>query len=209
MSEHQRTGHRDNPMKTFSLAALVCFLGLQLCRAEQQNEGNSATGEIHFVVKEAQDDKRIYLSPAGNPHDEVELCHTEGSGNLEMHFSPDDSWLVVQDGGSSLGVSLRLFHRNRGVSYKEITNAGVDGKAEQIALEQEGLGKDLLDHAYMKVLAWSADSRSFLFSLSGHGGDQKNQVRINWWLGIYDLASGNISFDLSKANRAALNKSAK
>jgi hypothetical protein len=196
-------------MKTYSLAALLCFLGLQLCRAEQQNEGNSATGEIHFVVKEAQDDKTIYLSPAGNHHDEVELCHTEGSGNLETHFSPDDSWLVIQDGGSSLGISLRLFQRTQGVSYKEITNADVGGKAEQKALEQEGLGKELLDHGYMKVLAWSADSRSFLFSLSGHGGDQKNQVRINRWLGIYDLASGNISFDLSKTNRVAVEKKVK
>jgi hypothetical protein len=196
-------------MKTFSSATLVCFLALQLCRAEQQNEGNSATGEIHFSVKGTQDDRRIYLSPAGKAHDEVELCHTEGSGNLEMHFSPDDSWLVIQDGGSSLGVSLRLFQRDRGVSYKEMTNADVDGKAERIALEQQGLGKDLLDHGYMKVLAWSADSRSFLFSLSGHGGDQNNQVRINRWLGIYDLASGNIGFDLTKTNRIAVEKTAK
>ena len=204
MNEHRPTSHHANLMKTISVAAIVCLMGWHCCRADQQNEGNSVSGDVHFVVRGTPDDRRIYLSGAGHPQDEVELCHTEGSGNLEMHFAPDDSSLVVQDGGSSLGVSLRLFQRDRGVSYKEITKADIDGKAERAALEQE-----LLDHRYVKLLVWSADSKSFLFSLSGHGGDQKSQVRINRWLGIYDLASGNITFDLGKTNRAALEMSAK
>jgi len=194
---------------TISVAALVFLLGSHLCPAEQENEGKSASGNIHFVVKGALGDRRIFLSPADHPQDEVELCKTDGWGNLEIHFSPDDFWLVVQDGGSSLGVSLRLFQRGRGVTYKEMPKTDIDGKAERIALEQNGLAGDLLDHRYTKVLAWSADSKSFLFSLSGHGGDDKNHVRLTRWLGIYDLASGNISFELSKPNHGAVEKDAK
>lgn len=200
---------RNNVMKTISVAAVISLLSLPMVRADQQNEGNSASGSIHFVVRGAQDDKRIYLSLAGHPRDEVELCQTEGSGNLELHFSPDDVWLVIQDGGSSLGVSLRLFQRDRGVIYKEMPKTDIDGKAERSALEQNGLAGDLLDHRYTKLLAWSADSKSFLFSLSGHGGDDKNHVRLTRWLGIYDLASGHIGFELSKPNHGAVEKDAK
>jgi hypothetical protein len=126
---------------------------------------------------------------------------------LELHFAPDDAWLVVQDGGSSLGISLRLFRRDRGAAYKELEQADIEGKAERIALEeQEDAAGGLLDHRYMKLVAWSGDSRSFLFSLSGHGGDANNHVRITGWMGIYDVESGEIALELSKLNRGVVEK---
>ena len=191
-------------LKTILAAATVYLLGSQCGRAGQLNEGNSTSGSIHFVVKGPQDERKIFLSPADHPQDEVELCQTEGWGNLELHFSPDDSWLVIQDGGSSLGVAFRLFQRDRGVIYKELAKADIDGKAERAALEQNHLAPDLLDHHYMKLLAWSADSKSFLFSLSGHGGDKESHVEITHWLGLYHLAPGTIGFDLAEPDHAAV-----
>jgi hypothetical protein len=71
-----------------------------LLHAQQQNEGDSPSGKIHFVVR-GDEEKKIYLSPAGASSQEVELCETPGWGNLVIHFSPDDDWIVVQDGGPS------------------------------------------------------------------------------------------------------------
>ncbi|MDQ6809601.1 MAG: hypothetical protein M3Z64_09300 [Verrucomicrobiota bacterium] len=191
-------------MKTLTTLAIASLIAAGCCRAEQINEGNSPSGSLHFSVKGPQDDRRIFLSSADHPQDEVELCQTEGWGNLEVHLSPDDSWVVVQDGGSSLGVSFRLFQRVREVTFKELTDADIDGKAERMALEIHDSAKELLDHRYMRLLSWAADSRSFLFSLSGHGGDEKGHVRIDHWFGIYDLVSGKISFDLRSANHSAV-----
>ena len=185
----------------------LLFLSAGLARGTQVDEGDSPSGHIHFVVKGPQDDKRIYLSVKDHPQDQVALCQTPGWGNLEVHFSPDDYWIVVQDGGGSLGISLRLFRRETGVTYKEMTDVDMGRAAELAALQQNDLPpKELLDHRYMKLLAWSADSKGFVFSLSGHGGDGKIHIRINNWIGIYDLATGAIDFDLTKVNQGVLEK---
>jgi hypothetical protein len=137
----------------FVLSALL-LINPSATRAEQPSEGDSPSGHLHFVVKGPQEDKRIYLSMEGHPQEEVELCQTPGWGNLEIHFSPDDYWIGVQDGGGSLGISLRLFRRETGATYKERTEVDVGRAAELTALKQNNLpAKELLDHRYLKVLA--------------------------------------------------------
>jgi WD40 repeat protein len=161
-----------------------------LLSAQQRDEGDSPSGKIHFVLR-GDDAKKIYLSGRGGSESEVELCETPGFGNLAIHFSPDDYWLVVQDSGSSLGVSLRLFRRDRGLRFLEQKGVDIGGRAEELALTQNGLsGRGILDHRYLEVLAWSRDSTLILICLNGHGGTAKQQVRIENWLGVYDLASG-------------------
>ncbi len=180
-----------------------------LLYAQQQNEGDSASGKIHFVVR-GEEEKKIYLSPAAASSQEVELCETPGWGNLVLHFSPDDYWIVVQDGGPSLGISLRLFRRDKGVKFTEQKDADIDGKAERLALKQNGFPpQEILDHRYMKVLAWSRDSTCILIALRGHGGTRERAVSVQNWVGVYDLAKGEISFDLGKMNRGALREETK
>jgi hypothetical protein len=178
--------------------------------AQQQNDGDSPSGKIHFVVRGDDSEKQIYLSEPGANSQEVALCETPGWGNLVIHFSPDDYWLVVQDGGPSLGISLRLFRRDKGVKFIEQKNANIDGKAERRALGQNGFpSQEILDHRYVKVLAWSRDSKRILISLGGHGGTPEQAVSIENWIGIYDFAHGEIGFDLGSMNRGALEKEAK
>src|SRR5208337_620702 len=81
---------------------LCLLLGLALplqLWAGQLNQGNSPSGKIHFELRgQAQDSKEIWLSPADHKDQGVKLCDTQGWGNLEVHFSPDDCWIIVQDG---------------------------------------------------------------------------------------------------------------
>jgi hypothetical protein len=198
--------HRYSDRLTATRAGLVVaallLINLSAARAEQPSEGDSPSRHLHFVVKGPQDDKRIYLSIEGHPQEEVELCQTPGWGNLQVYFSPDDSWVVVQDGGGSLGVSLRLFRREKGAAYKEMTERDVGRAAELAAMKLNHFPeKELLDHRYVKLLSWSVDSKTFLFSMSGHGGDGATHIRITEWTGIYDLANGTIGFDLNQMNQ--------
>jgi hypothetical protein len=145
--------------------------------SQQQDEGDSPSGKIHFSVR-GDEGKTIYLSASGGNSQEVELCETPGWRNLVIHFSPDDYWLIVQDGGGSLGISLRLFRREKGAKYIEQKNTDIEGKAERLALERNGLqAEEILDHRYVKVLAWSSDSTCILIQLSGHAVCRDDTLR--------------------------------
>jgi hypothetical protein len=48
-----------------------------------------------------------------------------------------------------------------------------------------------------------------VIALRGHGGTREQAVSIQNWLGVYELAKGEIGFDLGKMNRRALEKEAK
>lgn len=189
------------------LGVALVVLATPVVFGEQLNEGNSPSGHIHFAVKGPEDDRKIFLSIEGHPQDEVVLCETPGWGNLEIHFSTDEYWIAVGDGGSSLGISVRLFRRETGATYKELKDVDVGRAAELAALKQANLpAKEILDHRYVKVLAWSEDSKKLVLSLSGHGGDEKAHIRINRWIGVYDLGTGAIEFDLGQFNKDALNR---
>jgi hypothetical protein len=78
----------------------------------------------------------------------------------------------------------------------------------RLALKQNGLPpQEILDHRYLKVLAWSRDSTCILVGLKGHGGTREQAVTIQNWIGVYDLAKGEI--DLGKMNRGALKEEAR
>jgi hypothetical protein len=190
------------------LTLLAVGLGLirtAIDAAEQETRGTSPSGEIQYELREGADDsKRIWLFPKDRPASAVELCETPGWGNLSVHFSPDDNWLIVQDGGGSLGVSLRLFKRDAGVRFRELEEAKIDDKIERLALAQAGApAKEVLDHRYARVLAWSADSKAVLVSVSGSSSRDGRRVSIADWTATYELGSGAVGLDLKKFNRAA------
>jgi hypothetical protein len=187
-------------------ATLFLLMFVASTSAEQQNKGSSGSGQIEWQLREgAEESKRIWLAPRDRPNEAVELCETHGWGNLSIHFSPDDSWLIVQDGGGSLGISLRLFKREKGLRFKELEEADINGKVERAALVDAGaFSKDPLDHLYASVLGWSADSRTVLVRVAGSGSRNNRQVAVEGWTGVYDLASGAISLDLKKFNRQAV-----
>jgi len=194
------------------LKFLVTLFGLLMAfhlQADQINEGDSPSRKIHFEVKpNNQETKDIWLSPKDHKDNAVKLCETPGWGNLNIHFSPDDFWIIVEDGGASLGIHLTLFQRVKGVNFKEMKDVDIEGKAIQFAMKQNGLlGEGDLDHQYVHVLNWSSDSKFILISVSGAGRRDKYGVSIAGWNVIYNLGTGQFSFDLNKINAGAVEKS--
>jgi hypothetical protein len=99
-----------------------------------------------------------------------------------------------------------LFQRKDGVSYKEIKDADIDGKAERLAMHQSGFKPDeVLGHRYANCLGWSSDSRSILIHLTGSGQVGKDFSTADWF-GIYEVIDGSFTVDLSKFNRGAVEK---
>lgn len=185
----------------------LLFLAPLAATADQQNEGDSPSGKLHYELRGGDDDeKEIWISEKGKKQNAVRLTDTPGWGNMVVYFSPDDYWIVVQDGGASLGVSLTLFRREKGAHFSEVKNADIDGKAEETALRQKGLpAEQISDHRYASLVSWSGDSKYILIQVRG-GGKTTDRKTIVWfeWLGIYDLAKGVFIDDLKKFNRAAV-----
>jgi len=106
---------------------------------DQPAEGVSASGELHFELRgdPHEPGAEIWLWQTAREN-AVKLCDTPGWGNLSVYFSPDDRHVIVRDGGSSMGIELRLFSRgntNAPDEFKEQENASIGDNAERFALD--------------------------------------------------------------------------
>jgi hypothetical protein len=188
-------------MNIRTLLAAVLLAAANPLHAEQESQGSSDSGKLRWELKKAgQDGVTIWLSgPEGSPAAPVKLCETEGWGNLQMHIAPDDNWIIVQDGGGSLGIHIRLFKRTKGLNFA-VQERDIEGEMEKLAWKSAGLpAQNILDHQYTRVIAWSPDSKSVLLRTAGHGGKK----RIRGFTAVYDLGAGTFSFDLAKMNAGA------
>lgn len=150
--------------------------------AAQENEGASIDGSVHYELRGDAENKTIWLFPKDHKEKAVKLCDTEGWGNLQVHFSPDNFWIVIQDGGASLGVHLSLYRRDKGVIY-QCVKEDIGADAEEQALQQIGKQSFGLDHRYARVLQWSADSRTILIEIRGSGSHDGTHVSVGRWVG--------------------------
>ena len=196
------------------IASLLLFLSVpHLLADETVDEGDSQKGDIHYaVVKVSDSSYKVLLSLVDHPEQSVELFTTEVPLFAKcLSISPDEKWIVVTEGGGSFGLVAHLFKRGNGLHYTENKDADIDDKAEILAWKQSNLtparslsnhqsklaaGEYLLDHRYVTVLSWAPNSQSMLVHLDGHEG----RTHIVGWLGIYDVISGEFSYDLAKMN---------
>lgn len=190
-----------------TLFAAVCLCALPAALAAGQPEsGKSPGGHVSYEIRPANDGKEIWVYRDDEKGRANKMCDTLGSPGLKLFFSPDDRWIIVQDGGGSLGVSLRLFHRAGEHTYEERDKEDIGAKAEMAALRQDGgAGKEVSDHRYAECLAWSADSQYILVRVSGKGEERYNHVQFSW-IGVYDLESGKVSTDLGKLNKPGVRR---
>ena len=151
----------------------------------QPAEGASPSRQLHFELR-------------GDPHElgaeiwvwqmarekAVKLCDTAGWGNLRVYFSPDDRHVIVRDGGSSMGIDLRLFSRENTDAhdaFQEQEGAKIGDKAERFALQRAGFGSDLvLHHRFMGCLGWSDNSKAILIRLTGSGNRGEQAYHLDW-----------------------------
>jgi hypothetical protein len=144
----------------------------------------------------------IWMWPDGHKADAIKLCEVEGSiGRVKV--SPDSDWLIVENGGASLGISLRLFKHESGLTYKEIKKPDITGKAIKLALrDAKPAGAELL-HAYLECVAWSSNSRRILVELTGNVSAAGQRLNIEW-AAVYDVPTGTFSRNLAEFNRDVL-----
>ena len=193
------------PALRLALFAAACLCA-QTLRADQPTSGKSPGGHVNYEVRPAGDEKEIWVYRDNETGRANKMCTTPGWGNLRLFFSPDDRWIIVQDGGSSLGVSLRLFHREGEHTYTERDKENIDDKTEAAALKSDGFGgKEISDHRYAECLDWSADSRYVLVRVRGKGSDGTNNVVFSWMC-VYDLDTGKVGTDLSKINQQGVRR---
>ena len=185
-------------MKTLVLFLAVFVLGFSRGSAEEKREdGVSQSGKIGWHVVETNEDVDVLISEADQGESAAnKLCDVPSLANTKVFVSPDDSWIIVQSGGGSLGVTLRVFKRENGMLYPEVSKLDITGAVLKSAFDGDASGAEKLDHVYTRLIEWSADSKSILVSVSGHGGGRT----LSPSFAIYDLASQSIGFDLTKFN---------
>ena len=185
-------------MKELIVAVLLAAVG---SAAWGQNlSGSSPSGNIQWsddganvnIWWSAKSNNRTVLCPSGSDY-----------GYFNIKVSPDDYWLVVESGGSSMGDSVELRRRNVNVGdavlFKTMAQCGVtadiNNQAEAAFMKQNNIQGGQLDHRYVHVESWSRDSATMYVSLGGHsGGDvagpgakaPKISVTVAW-IGLYDL----------------------
>ena len=188
-----------------SAAACLCVLPAAL-HADQPEKGKSPGGHLNYEVRPAADGKEIWVYRDNETTRANKMCETLGGANLKLFFSPDDRWIIVQDGGASLGVSLRLFHREGEHSYAERDKTDIGEKVEAAAMKQDGGdGKALSEKRYAECLDWSTDSQYILVRVSGKSDERYNHTQFRW-IGVYDLDTGKVSTDLSKLNKPGVRR---
>ena len=109
------------------------------------------------------------------------LCE---SLSLGISISPDDHWILIQDGGSSLGLHQRLFSRKDGAHYVEHKVDIDEAVFKAVAGSPEGKKVDvnLLDHTYLSCDGWSADGKKAALTFSGHGAANGHRLEITHFL---------------------------
>ena len=176
--------------------------------AQQQEKGQSSSGELSYELRsvDKRESKSVWIWAGPAKTEAVKLCDTPAWGNLKVYFAPNDQWIVLQDGGASLGIALRLFKRAGGAIFQEVTETDINDHVEHHALEQAGLPpKEITDHRYVYCLGWSNDSKFLLIELSGKGRLGDDQASFNWF-GVYDLEKAEFSADLNRFNASGVKR---
>ncbi|WAC21061.1 hypothetical protein OVA24_06650 [Luteolibacter sp. SL250] len=188
-------------MKFLAVVSIVFLAGLSAVVAqEKRKDGVSASGKIAWHVVNAGDNgvSEVFISEGDQGESAAQkLCEAISIANTEVFVSPDDSWMIVQTGGPSLGINLIAFRRENGMIYNEEKDPDIGDVALLAACGGDRKKADAMDHVYVRFTGWAADSKSLLLSVSARGGEKQ---KVESFFGIYDLAAKKIGYDLEKFN---------
>ena len=139
-----------------------------------------------------KDLKECYVWHTGNPEKKVLVYKEEGVVVQSAMISPDDVWIAVERGGSSLGYSVLFFKREKGLDFKQFGGGNNDDPAEKVgtfALQTKGIKENILDHSYLHPVKWSDNSMWLEVVLSGKGKYQGKLTRVTNWHCRYNPVS--------------------
>lgn len=182
---------------TFLVSVVVVALcGAALAEKEAATSGVSPSGAVAWSVNpEGSELNLVRASGGGAP---AKLCDVFSTANLGVHFSPDDKYVFVTDGGSSLGIHGTLYKRSSGLDYDEV-DFDFDLATQKLALEAETgkkITETVLDHSYLKGLGWSRNGQWLVLQLSGSGKVNGKRVEITGFKCAYNPSKGEITNDL-------------
>jgi hypothetical protein len=170
---------------------------------EKRQDGVSGSGKIGWHIVANDDDVQVLISEADQGESAAQkLCDVPSFSHTKVFVSPDDKWIIVQTGSASLGISLNVFQREKGMIYQEKADLKIEEKALLRALNDKVKAVGDLDHTYANLIAWSADSKSILFEVSGQG----DAARVESYFAIYDFEKQSIGFDLSAFNAKSVTR---
>lgn len=188
-------------MKFLAVVSMVFLAGLSAVVAqEERKDGLSSSGKIAWHVVAGKDSAEVFISEGDQGESAAQkLSDVLTVANTEVFVSPDDSWIVIQSGGGSVGVFLNAFRRENGMIYNQEKDTDIGDVALLAACGGDRKKADAMDHVYVRLTGWAADSKSLLLSVSARGGEKQ---KVESFFGIYDLAAKKIGFDLERFNGA-------
>jgi hypothetical protein len=192
-------------MKSFHwlILAFATFIGTSVVQAaEELDSGTSESGKIAWKVVDKGEGKVLISEGDQGESAATVLTTTVAAGNTKVFVSPDDFWIIVESGTGSLGFYLQVFQRQKGLNYKLMEDMDLGEPVIRAAFKAAGkeAAADTLDHTYVRLLAWSADSGTVLVQVRGRGG----KLQFGPYVVAYDLGKKTFSNDLAKFNAKAI-----
>jgi len=163
--------------------------------------GDSPLGTFHIEYHqppapnaETREAQEVWLVSSKNPKNR-QLLYTYYR-DVEVIFSDDEKWLVVNDQPVSNVSQVFLFRQQKKLQYEPTED--ITDRAWQFAASKMGRKKrPALDHEYAQGIRWT-DGHTLLVCLQG---DADRNISINQWLCFYDVATRTFSTDLDKLNQ--------
>ena len=188
----------------FLVLLLVSFV--QIISSEEewsiwQPEETSPHSDIiikHLVNNEGL--RRIWLVSQANPSEQYLLFEHERDATVL--FSPDQSFLAINNCWVSNEANVLLFKKVEGLQYREVKEANVSDKAWSLFCKVNKLKETGFDHLYVNAIAWSSDSKNLLLSLDGHSG--KANYYADSWFCVFNMESLKPSLEFKDMNRGAV-----
>jgi len=176
-------------MRILAVASTLLLVGLTAVVAqEERKDGVSPSGKIGWHVVKVGDNgaSEVLISEAAQEESAPKkLCEAISIANTDVSIAPDDSWIIVQTGGASLGVSLITFRRENGMIYNEEKEVDIGAAVLLSACGGDQKKADSMDHIYADARGWSENSKSLLVEMNAKG----ESGRVESFFAIYDLVT--------------------
>lgn len=147
-------------------------------------------------------ERQIWLADKKNPKNRFLLF--EHGRSAEVLFSPNQSWLVINNFCVSNLSDVILYRKSDGLKYLEMKDSDIVEKVWSLCMKENKIKKSFaVGHLYAQALRWSADSGAIMVKMWGDGedNDDSRYYHLEPWLCVFDIINKNASMDLRLMNK--------
>lgn len=158
----------------------------------------------HYEAKrdDGEYERQIWLVDKKNPKNRFLLF--EHSRSAEVLFSPNQSWLVINNFYVSNSSDVILYRKSDGLKYLEVKDIGIVEKNWSLCMKENKIKDSFaVGHLYAQALRWSADSGTIMVKMWGDGedNDDNRYYHLEAWLCVFDIIKKEASMDLRLMNK--------